>query len=64
MDFDPKREARVGAKRLRQRQDKRMAKRYIQGEYELELESDYEGENRDFQLNIKAEVNRKWRYRD
>jgi hypothetical protein len=71
--FDPKRAARVGAKKLRQRQDYRLAKRQVrmykeecdaeQLENDYDREHDSDSDTQDLVLNIRALSNRK-RYVD
>jgi hypothetical protein len=70
MEFDPRRAARVGAKMLRQRQDRRFAKRRIMEEMEDEVVmfdkdiDDSDSELRETTIDIDVKKNRKggcWR---
>ena len=64
MTFDPKRAARVGAKKIRQRTDVRFAKREIYDNMynDIDREEDDDSELKDLELNIRATDNRKYRY--
>lgn len=64
MEFDPKRAARVGAKKLRQRQETRLAKRQIDETWidDIDLQDrikDSDAEDFDLEMNIRASMNRK-----
>lgn len=62
--FDPKRAARVGAKRLRQRQDYRLAKREMENPdefYDSDRENDLDSEEKELVLNEIFKSNRKRR---
>ena len=62
--FDPKRAARVGAKRLRQRQDYRLAKREMENPYEyydFDHDTDLDSKVREFYLNDLFKLNKRRR---
>lgn len=63
MEFDPKRAARVGAKKIRMRTDARFAKKEIYDNmyYDIDREEDEDSELKDLELNIRASDNRKRR---
>lgn len=64
MEFDPKRAARVGAKKIRQRTDARFAKKEIYDNiyFDNDREEDEDSELKDLELNFRAADNRKYRY--